>query len=149
MNDSDTESSPKIPLTGNPVLDQAPKNYQVLADEEMQYFISEKSIAPEDQEVIAALATVHPDEVVLLYHNFFSFHRHSANPNSAIAAIQRQRDANQTRLESAQASQDAKQEELYRQRLLLDNGLLRLTEIYGPATALAVASRLEELEPNP
>lgn len=136
---------PRKPLlTGDPVFDEAPKNQAILDDEELRFFMDERGVGAEDQQVVAALAAVSPSQVVATYHNFFNPYLETEDSDGATAAIQRQLELNQQKLAEAQASGNNRQVDVFKQRTLLHRGMLRLTSTYGPSTALGVAITLEQ-----
>jgi hypothetical protein len=69
----------------------------------------------------------------------------SANSEQAtLEALQRQAEQSAKQLDKTQAADDSNAAEERRNSLLLDHGLIFLTQNYGSSVARAIARRLEE-----
>ena len=130
-------------------LENAPRDASIFADEEILELLKERNIDHEDLDVIAALAGVDKNELIGQYHNFFAWHFDAEDPTkSAVKAIEHSITDHQQALERAKVMDSTDAQQLFNQRLILDEAILYLTKAYGPRTANAITRWLERRKQN-
>jgi hypothetical protein len=139
-----TKILPKLDLAPYDELIKAAADKSVLNNRAIQEAIDEWGIHPKDTDVIAKLAAVGINELVIGWHNFFSHHLSMEDPQeSTVAAIHSQTERHKAELTEAQSQGDEFIVRICEGRLVLDQGMLYLTQAYGPSEAYAIARALE------